>query len=184
MTKENIPIALTGTILVAALFLGASMYAQVLGFGPANISQLTDNDSPLSTLATRFLSWEFALLIDRAVMSSAFSCTMGTVTAVSRMLVVLSWERKGGWFGSVDRTHCSPCKALLAISLCNLAGTVIWGSRVGGVTYTSACASIGGLALILVYALQRASCVNFGPQQFPSPGQRDGCPLASLAIIQ
>ena len=149
--ERNIPIALIATILVSALFFSISMYAQVVGFGPQNISQLAESDSPLSTLATRFLSQKYALLIDVAVMSSAFACTMGTLAAASRMLMALSLESKRGWFGSVDRKHGTPSKALLAISICSLAGTVIWGSQAGGITYASDCASIGGLALIVVY---------------------------------
>jgi amino acid transporter len=74
---RNIPIALIVTILLAALFFCVSMYAQVLGFGPANVNQLIENDSPLSILAIRFLSRKYALLIDVAVISSAFALRNG-----------------------------------------------------------------------------------------------------------
>lgn len=148
---RNIPIALIVTILIAALFFSVSMYAQVLGFGPTKISQLAESDSPLSTLAARFISRKYALLIDAAIVISAFACTMGTLTAASRMLAALSFESKRGWFETVDRKHGTPWKALLTISICSLVSTVFWGSRGGGVTYASECASIGGLALIVVY---------------------------------
>jgi amino acid transporter len=149
--ERNIPIAFIATILVAAIFFSVSMYAQVLGFGRENVNQLVGSDSPLSTLAARFLSRKYALLIDVAVMSSAFACAMGTLAAASRMLMALSLESKRGWFRSVNRKHGTPWKALLAISTCSLASTVIWGSHVGGVTYAAECASIGSLALIVVY---------------------------------
>jgi amino acid transporter len=149
--RRNIPIALIATVLIAALFFGVSMYAQVLGFGPENIKQLAESDSPLSVLATRFISRKYALLIDVAVMSSAFACTMATLSAASRMLMSLSLESKRRWFGNIDRKHGTPWKALLAISICSVAGTVIVGSLLGGVAYATECASMGSLALIIVY---------------------------------
>lgn len=42
-------------------------------------------------------------------------------------------------------------KALLTISSISLLGTLLWGSRVGAIDYAVGCASIGSLALILVY---------------------------------
>jgi len=115
------------------------------------MNQLVEDNSPLSTLATRFISRKYALFIDVAVISSAFACTMGTLTAASRILVALSQERRHGWFKSVDRKYGTPWRALLAISICSLMGILIYGSHVGGVTYAAECASVGSLALILVY---------------------------------
>jgi len=149
--RRNIPIALIATVLVSALFFGVSMYAQVLGFGPENMNQLVESNSPLSTLATHFISHRYALLIDVAVMSSAFACAMGTLSAASRMLMALSFDSKHRWFVSVDRKHGAPWKALLTVSSFSIVGTVIWGSRSGGVSYPAKCASIGGIALIVGY---------------------------------
>jgi amino acid transporter len=149
--RRNIPIALIATVLVSALFFGVSMYAQVLGFGPGNINQLVESNSPLSTLATHFISQRYALLIDAAVMSSAFACAMGTLSAASRMLMALSLDSRHRWFVTVDRKHGTPWKALLTVSSFSIVGTVIWGSRSGGVSYAAECASIGGIALIIVY---------------------------------
>jgi amino acid transporter len=149
--RRSIPIALISTVLVSALFFGVSMYAQVLGFGIGNINQLVESNSPLSILATRFISRKYALLIDVAVMSSAFACTMGTLSAASRMLMALSLDSKRRWFVSVDRKHGTPWKALLTVSIFSVVGTVTWGSRLGGVAYAGECALIGSIALIVVY---------------------------------
>jgi amino acid transporter len=67
------------------------------------------------------------------------------------MLMALSLQSKNGWFKSIDRKHGTPWKALLAISICSLSGTLIYGSHVGSSTYAAQCASIGSLALIAVY---------------------------------
>jgi amino acid transporter len=151
------------------------MYAQVLGFGTANINQLVEDNSPLSTLASRFISQKYALLIDFAVISSAFACTMGTLAAASQMLMALSLDSRLKWFKSIDRKHGTPWKALLAISTCSLVGTLIYGSHVGGVTYAVECASIASMALIVVYlfvcfAELIASCSARSPLRIATSG--------------
>jgi hypothetical protein len=76
---------------------------------------------------------------------------MGTLAAGSRMLQALIMERRGHRIASLDPKCGTPRKALLTISSISLLGTLLWGSRVGAVDYAVGCASIGSLALMLVY---------------------------------
>lgn len=105
---RNVPLALLATILIAALFFFICMYAQVLGFGVHATSQLADSASPLSTLANRFLSPQYAILIDAAVGISAFACTMGTLAAASRILQTLSTEGRSHGIAILNRKCGTP----------------------------------------------------------------------------
>ena len=149
--KRNIPLALIGTVTIAAGFYVLVMYAQVVGYGVGNMDALAGSDSPLSTLATRFISRQYALCIDVAVTCSAFACVMGALSAAARMLQALSMQNERGWFAKLDGKHSTPRKALVAISLCCLIAMLAWGPHAGVMPFAIAAATIGSLALILVY---------------------------------
>ncbi len=149
--KRNIPLALIGTVIISAGFYVLVMYAQVMGYGISNMDALVRSDSPLSTLATKFISRRYALGIDVAVACSAFACVLGTLSAAARMLQALSMQNKQGWFAELNAKHGTPSKALTAISLSCLATMLVWGSRAGVMPFAIGAATIGSLALILVY---------------------------------
>jgi amino acid transporter len=79
--RRSIPIAVAGTILIAAVFYLLVVYASDIGFGLSNSHQWASDPAPLSTLATRYVGkWlavliDFALLFDILAVASAFTAT-------------------------------------------------------------------------------------------------------------
>ncbi|WP_158944242.1 APC family permease [Granulicella sp. S190] len=149
--RRNIPIAILGTLVFAGLFYVLVVYAQVVGYGVNNLDALTHSDSPLSSLAERYLSRRYSIGIDLSIIASTFACTLGTVGAASRMLRILSVDGTKQWFADLDPKHNTPTRAIVMICVCNLAGMLLWGLHAGALTYAAATATCGTLALVLLY---------------------------------
>jgi amino acid transporter len=79
--KRAIPIAVIGTVLIAALFYLIVLYASAIGFGIDKIADWASDPAPLSTLGTKFVGgwiapWiNIALIVDMMAVASAFMAT-------------------------------------------------------------------------------------------------------------
>jgi len=149
--RRNIPVAIIGTLLFSGLFYILVVYAQIVGYGIGNIGDLVHSDSPLSSLAERFISRRFSICIDLSIISSTFACALGSVGAAARMLRVLSVDGIKPRFADLDPRHNTPTKAIIGISICNLMGLILLGVHAGALSYAAATATCGTLALLLVY---------------------------------
>lgn len=82
--QRTIPRAVTGSALLAgALYLYCS-YAQIVGFDGAD--KLSEDATPLNTLADGLGQHWLALAIDLGAVASNFACVTGSLTAASRVL--------------------------------------------------------------------------------------------------
>ncbi|EGC36452.1 hypothetical protein DICPUDRAFT_17501, partial [Dictyostelium purpureum] len=74
--KSYIPKAVVGSVLLTSLYITWSVYAMVVAIGPSNILNIGSISSPAETVARKFVSHWFAILVDIAGISSTFNvCT-------------------------------------------------------------------------------------------------------------
>jgi amino acid transporter len=149
--NRAIPIAVLGTVLLAGVFYLFASYVQVVGFGLGNMKALATDSAPINTLALKFGSRDVATFIDLAAAISAFSCVLGSMSAAARMLFTLGRAGLAARVGAVHEEHGTPGVAVLVVGA-TAAVSVIVGAPLAGLTiYYGATATIGALALILVY---------------------------------
>jgi len=149
--RRNIPIAMAGTVLLAGAFFVFVSYAQVMGYGLDQMKALSNADAPLNTLSIRFISRDFAVAVDLAAAISAFSATLGALSAAARMLFALGREGLGPRIGDVDPVSGTPKFAVLLCGGLSLLGIALWAPFVGAANYYDYLGTIGTLGLILVY---------------------------------
>ncbi|MFB5192831.1 APC family permease [Alicyclobacillus fastidiosus] len=103
--KKMIPLVIMGTIAGIAIFFLISSYAQVIGYGvtPTGIQELSNSTMPLSDLADKFVSKQYAFLVVLAITMSLFSCVIGCVCTGARIL--LSMSRDGHLHKSLSGIH-------------------------------------------------------------------------------
>ena len=130
--RRNIPIAMAGTVLLAGAFFVFVSYAQVMGYGLDQMKALSNADAPLNTLSIRFISRDFAVAVDLAAAVSAFSATLGALSAAARMLFALGREGLGPRIGDVDPASGTPKFAVLLCGGLSLLGIALWGPLRGG----------------------------------------------------
>jgi amino acid transporter len=79
--KRAVPIAVIGTVVIAALLYILVLYASAIGFGIDKITDWVSDPAPLSTLGGRFVApwiapWiDAALIVDMVAVASAFMAT-------------------------------------------------------------------------------------------------------------
>ncbi len=79
--KRTIPVAVIGTVVIAAIFYLLVLYASAIGFGIDKVADWVKDPSPLSTLGTKYVgAWiapwlDFALIVDMLAVASAFTAT-------------------------------------------------------------------------------------------------------------
>jgi amino acid transporter len=145
---RNIPFAILATLLLAGMLYVVISYAQVIGFGLENADALAKDAAPLDTLAVRYTSRSFAVVLDLAAALGAFSCVLGALSAAGRMLYALG--RAGLAPNKDDRRGTLDIAILISGAAC-LFCLLVWARSAGPRAYYGALGTIGTLALILVY---------------------------------
>jgi amino acid transporter len=143
---RNIPFAILGTLLLAGMLYVVISYAQVIGFGLQNADALAKDIAPLDTLAVRYTSRTFAVVIDLAAALGAFSCVLGALSAAGRMLYALG---RAGL--APNQRHGTLERAILVSGAACLLCLLLWAPHAGPRAYYGALGTVGTLALILVY---------------------------------
>ena len=149
--RRSIPIAVAGTVMLAGAFFVFVSYAQVIGYGTDQIAMLGNASAPLNDLAIRYVSRDFATAIDLAAAFSASACVIGSLSAAARLLFALGQAGLAPRIGEVDASRGTPAAAIVLTGGLCLIGILIWAPFVGAADYYGDLATIGTLALILVY---------------------------------
>lgn len=149
--QRSIPIAILGTCALAGLFYVFVTYAQVVGFGVDSTNDLARTSAPLNDLANKYVSRDFAAVIDLAAATSAFSCVLGSLSAAARLLFALGRSGLASGIGALHPKHGTPSTAVVLTGLLCLGGLALWAPFAGPADYCGHLLTIGTLALVLVY---------------------------------
>jgi amino acid transporter len=164
--RRNIPIALLGTLLLAGVLYVLICYTQVIGYGLENTAALANDSAPLDTLAVRYASRGYAVVLDLAAALGGFSCVLGCLSAAGRMLYALGRAGLSPAFGRTHPKRGTPANAILIVGAVCLFCLLVWAQKAGPGAYYGAMGTVGTLALILVYlGVAWAQARNAGKQQ-------------------
>jgi amino acid transporter len=156
-----IPLAVIGTVILAGIFYVFAAYTQIIGYGLGNMKALASAAAPLNTLALKYVSRDFATVLDLAAAISAFSCVLASLSAAARMLFALGRAGLAPGVATVVPHYGTPGRAILATSGLMLAGVLIWAPIAGASAFYGDMGTIGVLALILVYMAVSAAAATY-----------------------
>jgi amino acid transporter len=149
--RRNIPIALLGTVVFSGLFFVFVAYCEVLGYGPRGIKDLAASQAPLDDLALRYASPRLALLLDLAAATSCFAGVIGGISAAGRLLFALGRAGLSPLLAEVHPVHRTPAPAISLAAVLITVPFLAWAPFAGAGDYYSATATVGALALIVIY---------------------------------
>ena len=190
--RRTIPRALIGTVLITgALFIFVT-YAITIGFGVNHVDDLASDALPLGTLASRYISGDFATLVSLAIVFAAFSAGIATCNSLTRVLFAMGRDKVlPGRLAILHARRATPYVAVIAAAvLCvviTLGVGVPFGAYPEGYSYVGAITGIPFLLLYVMVAIslflfvlrrQRAELNIFKHVVVPSLGMI----LAALAI--
>lgn len=160
--RRSIPIALLGSVAVAAVFYLLITYAAAIGFGVHGAAHAWPADpAPMGTLAQRYVGNWLATIIDLVVLTDALSMSIAFIVAVTRVIFALS--RDGllpSALASTSRreTPLGANLALLAVGTIALlyGGLTHYGSAIGvpdNIEAFAVASTTGSLLIETVYGL-------------------------------
>ncbi|MEE6165592.1 MULTISPECIES: APC family permease [unclassified Mycolicibacterium] len=161
--RRNIPRAVMGSVLVTGVFFIFVTYAITIGYGTDNIGALADDPLPLDTLAQRYIGENFSLLIDLAVILSAFAVALAAGNGLTR--VIFAMARDGALpslVGRVHRKHGTPYVALIAVGALSIVIGLVLGLAYG--PYPEAYSYLGaftGLPVLILYVLVSVALARY-----------------------
>jgi amino acid transporter len=123
----------------------------VIGYALDQIAMLGNAGAPLNDLAIKYVSKDFATAIDLATAVSAFACVIGSLSAAARVLFALGRAGLASCIGEANAVRGTPGAAIVLSGGMCLLGVLVWAPFVGATDYYGDLATIGTLALILVY---------------------------------
>jgi amino acid transporter len=188
--RRAIPASIVIAVTFAIIFYVWTTYVIAIGVGVGNGAKWAGDPTVLATTATKYSGHTLAVLISIAAILSAFVVCLACATAAARTMFAMG--REGSlpkWFGRTHRTYKTPVNATLAIAAVAtvVAALVGFGWSYGSGPYTvfGLLASIGGLAVTIVYiALCGAGIVWFRKvERNYNPITHGLVPLVGLVIF-
>mgnify|MGYP001161794762 CR=1 FL=1 len=166
--KKYIPLAILSTVIFAGAIFIIMAWAEMNGFGltKAGLTKFANSGSSVVELSDMYTNNAITILVTLAIVVSAFSTALGSMTASTRMLYELAKEHKApAVFARVHQKHNTPYTsdhtifvialippiAMYAASHGALSGTDVFGTV----------ATVGILGLILTYGLTCLSSVVY-----------------------
>jgi amino acid transporter len=153
--RRAIPRAILGSVIVVGVLYVVVSYAQVLGFGlePSQLASLGQSEAPLDALAQRYISGSYGVVLDLAAGISSLGLALGAASAAARLLFAMGRAGFGGGLGlgTIDAQHGTPRRAVWLVGSLNLLSLLTLAPWAGSRVYAEASATIGTLAVLLVY---------------------------------
>lgn len=156
--RKAIPLSILIAVLFAIVFYVWTTYVIAIGVGVNNGAKWAGDPTVLATTATTYSGHFLAVLISIAAILSAFVVCLACATACARTLFAMG--REGSlptWFGRTHPRYKSPANATVAIALLATVVAVLvgffWDYGAGPFTVFGLLASIGGLAVTIVYVV-------------------------------
>ncbi len=157
---KAIRVALIGAVVFGMIFYCIVSYAEVIGFGTANISKLAGSSAPLNYLATRYVGGWMAIFIDFASCTSYFACFFGALNAGAFIMEAMAKQGyMHPWLGELKGNKQTPTHALDLITGLSIVFYILFGifGHIDAANYYNYFGTIGMYPLLLVYVL-----VNLG----------------------
>lgn len=158
--RRAIPISIIVAVVFAIIFYVWTTYVIAIGVGVNNAGSQAwaSNPTILATMAQKYSGGALAVLINLAAILSAFVVCLACVTAAARTMFAMGREGTlPAWFGRTHRQFKTPANATVAIAvLATIVAALVgfgWSYGAGPYTVYYLLASIGGLAVIIVYVL-------------------------------
>lgn len=164
--KKMIPLVIFGTITGISILFLVSSYSQVIGYSvtSAGIKALSTAAMPLSDLADKFISKQYAFLIILALTMSLFSCVIGCVCTGARILFSIS--RDGNLHKRLANIHVRYKTPHVAVNATMIASLVlqilfyIWTRKDGKDLYNYN-AYVTALSMLVAYLFVNASGIVY-----------------------
>jgi len=156
--RKAIPASILIAVIFAIVFYVWTTYVIAIGVGvsKAGSAKWASDPTVLADTATRYSGHFLSVLISIAAILSAFVVCLACATAAARTMFAMGREGTlPAWFGKTHRTYKTPVNATLAIAgLATIVAIVVgffWDYGSGPFTVFGLLASIGGLAVTVVY---------------------------------
>ncbi len=148
---KSVPIALLGSVTIAALFFILVTYAAAIGFGVHGSQTLWPADpAPMGTLAQHYVGKGLATLIDLVVLLDSISVAIAFVVAGSRVLFALARDGLLPRAVASRSKHGTPLGGTVVLAVAGIGGLIF-----AGVTNYGAAAKIPNV--IEAFSLATAS---------------------------
>jgi amino acid transporter len=150
--RRNLPIALIGSVVLTGLWFTFAMYAIVVGYGSAHVSQIASATAPLHDLGVRYIGNWYGTMVDLAAISAIIAVLLAIHTANFRVLYALG--RDGVLPKALGRTHIrhkTPHVAIIVYSVFTLVIGLAAGFGWGPIPSFGDLGYLSSLAILPVY---------------------------------
>jgi amino acid transporter len=158
--RKAIPLSIIIAVLFAIVFYVWTTYNIAIGVGvdKAGSTKWASDPTVLATMATTYSGHLLSVLVSIAAILSAFVVCLACATAAARTMFAMGREGTlPAWFGRTHRKYKTPVNATLFIAAAATIVAVLigfaWDYGAGPFTVFGLMASIGGLAVIIVYVV-------------------------------
>ncbi len=158
--RKAIPASILIAVFFAIVFYVWTTYVIAIGEGvsKAGSAKWAGDPTVLATTATTYSGHFLSVLVSIAAILSAFVVCLACATAAARTMFAMGREGTlPAWFGRTHRTYKTPANATLFIAaLATIVAALVgfgWSYGAGPFTVFGLLASIGGLAVIIVYVV-------------------------------
>jgi amino acid transporter len=160
---RNIPRALLAAVGLSGVFFLFITYALTIGFGRHHADQFASSALPLDDLAHRYIGNGYAIVIDLAVIVSAFAVSLAAGNGLVRVMFAMSRDRLlPARLSTVSVKRQTPAFAIVTVGIISLVLEFSLGGAFG--PYPQAYAylgTLGGLAVIILYVIVGISLVTY-----------------------
>lgn len=150
---RNIPRAMLGSVAITGVFFLLITYAITIGYGPHHADKFAAAPLPLDDLAHRYIGTGYAILVDVAVIVSAFAVSLAAGNGLVRVIFAMSRDRLlPARLSAVHPKRNTPAAAILTVGILSLVLEFALGGAFGPYPQAySYLGAIGGLPVIILY---------------------------------
>ncbi|QBP18027.1 APC family permease [Acetilactobacillus jinshanensis] len=160
--KKTIPKALLWTVVLAPIFFVFVTFIQVNGFGLGNMSEFANSASPLDALSVKYLGQPMAMVMDFAILLSAFSAFLGCGNACAYMLYAYSEQHYlPHQLSKLSHKFNGPENAFTFTAILTAVIYAIFGLPYGYRTVYINASTLGTLGMLITYIMICIGCSTF-----------------------
>jgi amino acid transporter len=152
---RNIPRAMLGSVAITGAFFIFITYALSIGYGRHHADKFAAAPLPLDDLAQRYIGNKYAVLVDVAVIVSAFAVSLAAGNGLVRVIFAMSRDKLlPARLSAVHPKRNTPAVAILTVGILSLVIEFVLGGAFGPYPQAySYLGAVGGLPVIILYVL-------------------------------